>query len=152
MARIARANDARTSQYAKGPAEFDKPGAERVCWGRGQVSNRAVTSQDLTPSERREGGVSKVTVSALAAGLLAVGAAGAAQAPEKRDVAQVFAETCAACHGAKLQGGQAASLVDDAWMHGGDDASLARSIREGQPDAGMPAFGAPSPSRRSAPS
>ena len=85
--------------------------------------------------------MSKATVSALAAGILAVGALGAAQAPEKRDVSQVFAETCAACHGAKLQGGQAASLVDDTWMHGGDDASLAKSIREGHPDAGMPAFG-----------
>ena len=85
--------------------------------------------------------MSKATISALAAGILAVGALGAAQAPEKRDVSQVFAETCAACHGAKLQGGQAASLVDDTWMHGGDDASLAKSIREGHPDAGMPAFG-----------
>ncbi len=56
-------------------------------------------------------------------------------------MAQVFAETCASCHGAKLQGGQAASLLDDVWMHGGDDASLARSIREGRTDAGMPAFG-----------
>jgi mono/diheme cytochrome c family protein len=36
-------------------------------------------------------------------------------------VAQVFAETCASCHGAKLQGGQAASLLDDVWMRGGDD-------------------------------
>ena len=80
-------------------------------------------------------------VSALAAGILAAGALGGAQAPERRDVAQVFAETCASCHGAKLQGGQAASLVDDVWMRGGDDASLARSIREGQTEAGMPAFG-----------
>lgn len=76
-----------------------------------------------------------------AAGILAAATVGAIQTPEKRDVAQVFAETCASCHGAKLQGGQAASLLDDAWMHGGDDASLARSIREGRTDAGMPAFG-----------
>ena len=80
-------------------------------------------------------------VSALAGGVLAAGALGAAQPAEKRDVAQVFAETCASCHGAKLQGGQAASLVDDVWMHGGDDASLARSVREGRTEAGMPPFG-----------
>ncbi|HEX9186376.1 MAG TPA: PQQ-dependent sugar dehydrogenase, partial [Vicinamibacteria bacterium] len=35
----------------------------------------------------------------------------------------------------------AASLLDDVWMHGGDDLSLARSIRDGWPEAGMPAFG-----------
>jgi len=86
--------------------------------------------------------VSKAAVvSALAAGILAAGTLGEAQAPERRDVAQVFAETCASCHGAKLQGGQAASLLDDVWMHGGDDTRLAKSIREGHPDAGMPAFG-----------
>jgi mono/diheme cytochrome c family protein len=72
--------------------------------------------------------VSKAAVSALAAGILASGAFSAGQTPEKREVSQVFAESCAACHGAKLQGGQAASLVDDVWIHGGDDASLARSI------------------------
>ena len=83
----------------------------------------------------------KAAVSALAAGILMAATVGATQAPEKRDVAQVFAETCASCHGATLQGGQAASLLDDAWMHGGDDPSLARSIREGRADAGMPAFG-----------
>jgi aldose sugar dehydrogenase len=85
--------------------------------------------------------VSKVTVSALAAGLMACGALGEAQAPERRDVARLFAESCAACHGAKLRGGQAASLVDDVWLHGGDDASLAKSIRDGRADAGMPPFG-----------
>jgi glucose/arabinose dehydrogenase len=85
--------------------------------------------------------VKKGTASALAAGILAAATVGGAQVPERQDVGQVFAETCAACHGAKLQGGQAASLVDDVWLHGGDDASLARSIREGRSDAGMPAFG-----------
>jgi glucose/arabinose dehydrogenase len=32
-------------------------------------------------------------------------------------------------------------MLDDEWSFGGDDASLAASIREGHPDAGMPAFG-----------
>lgn len=85
--------------------------------------------------------MSRRTVAALAAGLTACGAFGGAQAPERRDVAKLFAESCAACHGAKLQGGQAASLVDDVWLHGGDDASLAKSIREGRAEAGMPPFG-----------
>jgi glucose/arabinose dehydrogenase len=60
----------------------------------------------------------------------------------ERPVERVFAENCARCHGTSLRGGQAASLVDDVWAHGGDDASLARSIREGhQVESGMPAFG-----------
>jgi glucose/arabinose dehydrogenase len=58
-----------------------------------------------------------------------------------RDVGEVWTETCASCHGEKLTGGQAQSLLDDEWTYGGDDASLAASIREGQIDAGMPPFG-----------
>ena len=86
--------------------------------------------------------MSQLRVPALGASFLVVAAVASAQSGERRDVAKVFAESCAACHGAKLTGGQAASLVDDAWTYGGDDASLARSIRDGRPDAGMPAFGA----------
>ena len=44
-------------------------------------------------------------------------------------VAETWAETCASCHGAKLTGGQAKSLLDDHWDFGGDDASLAETIR-----------------------
>jgi len=67
----------------------------------------------------------------------------ARQAPEapKRDVGQVYQELCANCHGPALQGGQAQSLVDDEWRFGGDDASLAASIREGHPNDGMPPMG-----------
>jgi glucose/arabinose dehydrogenase len=81
------------------------------------------------------------SIVAVLVGLVACGGAARAQTPREGNVARVFAESCAACHGANLRGGQAASLVDDAWKHGGEDASLARSIRDGQPDAGMPAFG-----------
>jgi glucose/arabinose dehydrogenase len=84
--------------------------------------------------------VRKTTV-AVMAGLVACGGAAATQEVREGSVAKVYAESCAACHGATLRGGQAASLVDDAWTYGEDDASLARSIREGQPEAGMPAFG-----------
>jgi glucose/arabinose dehydrogenase len=58
-----------------------------------------------------------------------------------RDVAKVYAEICAACHGARLEGGKAQSLLDDAWVFGGGDDTLARTIADGQPAAGMPAFG-----------
>ena len=33
-------------------------------------------------------------------------------------------------------------MLDDVWVYGGDDASLARSIRNGFPEKGMPAWGA----------
>jgi glucose/arabinose dehydrogenase len=57
------------------------------------------------------------------------------------DVAETWAGTCASCHGAKLTGGQAKSLLDDEWSFGGDDTNLAESIRNGREDAGMPPFG-----------
>ena len=58
-----------------------------------------------------------------------------------RDVAKVYAEVCAACHGAKLEGGKAQTLLDDTWMFGGDDDSMAATVREGRLAAGMPPFG-----------
>ena len=59
-----------------------------------------------------------------------------------RDVKEVYATFCASCHGANLEGGSGMSLADDVWKYGADDASIARSIREGYPANGMPAFGA----------
>jgi glucose/arabinose dehydrogenase len=57
-----------------------------------------------------------------------------------RDVTKLYAENCASCHGTDMSGGSASSLVDDAWRYGGDDVSITRSIRDGHPDAGMPAM------------
>ena len=67
-------------------------------------------------------------------------APGVPQAGGARDVGKVYAEVCAACHGAKLEGGKAQTLLDDTWTFGGDDFSLAATIREGRLAAGMPAF------------
>lgn len=63
------------------------------------------------------------------------------------NIAQTYAQLCANCHGANLQGGQAPSMLDDEWVHGGDDESLARSIRNGFPDKGMPAWSAALPEK-----
>ena len=60
--------------------------------------------------------------------------------PAPRDVAQIYAQVCAACHGANLEGGKAQSMLDDVWTSGGGDDSLAATIREGRLAAGMPAF------------
>jgi aldose sugar dehydrogenase len=57
-----------------------------------------------------------------------------------RDVTKLYAEKCAGCHGGDMAGGSASSLVDGAWRHGGDDAHIAESIRNGHPEAGMPAM------------
>ncbi|MBM3872636.1 MAG: hypothetical protein FJ382_02690 [Verrucomicrobia bacterium] len=56
-------------------------------------------------------------------------------------VAEIYAQHCASCHGDQMQGASAPSMLDDIWLNGGDDDSLARSIRNGFPDRGMPAWG-----------
>ena len=65
----------------------------------------------------------------------------AGQTDRQGTVAQRYQQLCANCHGANLEGGQAQSLLDDVWVAGGDDESIARSIRLGFPDKGMPTWG-----------
>jgi len=61
---------------------------------------------------------------------------------QPRDVARLYEQHCAGCHGADLRGGQTESLLDDHWLHGsGDDATLFRVIREGDELNGMPPMG-----------
>jgi glucose/arabinose dehydrogenase len=79
-------------------------------------------------------------VCAAAAALVPLLHAQQATAP-KRDIVKVYAELCSACHGPSLQGAQFGSLVDSDWKFGSDDASLAKSIREGHPAQGMPPMG-----------
>ena len=55
-------------------------------------------------------------------------------------VAKRYAELCAGCHGPGLEGGRAPSLLDDTWTFGGDDKSIAESIREGRPGTLMAPF------------
>jgi aldose sugar dehydrogenase len=64
----------------------------------------------------------------------------AAQPP--RGIVATFGQVCANCHGANGSGGSAPSLLDDAWAHGGSDAEIAASIRNGWPGTPMPPFGA----------
>ncbi len=62
-------------------------------------------------------------------------------------VAERYTQLCANCHGANMEGGQAPSMLDDIWVYGGDDESLARSIRNGYPDKGMPVWSASLPEK-----
>lgn len=60
---------------------------------------------------------------------------------------QLYTASCANCHGPKLEGGmtpannKVPSLLDDEWLHGGDDASIAKSIKTGYPEKEMPPWG-----------
>jgi glucose/arabinose dehydrogenase len=56
------------------------------------------------------------------------------------NVVAFFTNNCAACHGLNLQGGSAPSLLTGTWRHGSDDESIARVIREGDLEKGMPAW------------
>ena len=53
---------------------------------------------------------------------------------------KLSAQFCVSCHGPGLTGGRAQSLVDDTWTFGGDDKSIAQSIREGRANGAMPGF------------
>ncbi|MGE0387655.1 MAG: PQQ-dependent sugar dehydrogenase [Gammaproteobacteria bacterium] len=69
--------------------------------------------------------------------------AGAGDAPGAGDAeagAQVIQRHCAACHGPTGRGAQGPSIVGAGWRHGSSDADLARSIRNGYPATGMPAW------------
>ncbi len=57
-----------------------------------------------------------------------------------REVTKLYTERCASCHGAEMAGGSASSLIDGVWQNGGDDASIADSIRNGHVKAGIPAM------------
>jgi glucose/arabinose dehydrogenase len=57
-----------------------------------------------------------------------------------RKVTTLYTEKCAACHGPDMSGGSAPSLINGTFKFGSDDVNLARSIRDGHADAGMPAF------------
>jgi mono/diheme cytochrome c family protein len=48
---------------------------------------------------------------------------------------------CAGCHGLLGQGAQCPNLRDDAWLHGSRMQDLCRSITDGFPLKGMPAWG-----------
>ena len=85
---------------------------------------------------------SKSLFAAAIASLVATGAKLDAQIQRAGKLSETYALLCANCHGPKMEGAQAPSMLDDVWVHGGDDEALARSIRVGSPEKGMPAWGA----------
>lgn len=55
---------------------------------------------------------------------------------------QTFEATCVPCHEARGQGKIGPNLTDKFWLHGGGSVDIFRSIRDGVPAKGMPAWGA----------
>jgi glucose/arabinose dehydrogenase len=52
----------------------------------------------------------------------------------------LYMERCASCHGERLQGGNAQSLVDGVWQFGSDRGYIVRNIKYGIPHLGMPSY------------
>ena len=91
---------------------------------------------------RRSFGLLLVATVALA------GATARAQDFRAGTVAERYTLLCANCHGRNLEGsGTGPSLLKDTWLHGGDDESIARSIRTGFPEKGMPVWGTAIPEK-----
>ena len=59
---------------------------------------------------------------------------------EKLSGSEIYAQACAQCHGAELQGGQAQSLKDAVWQFGSKRSHIFRNIKYGISDFAMPAF------------
>lgn len=72
---------------------------------------------------------------------LLVIAVAAGPAAGSETTANIYALNCAACHGDQLQGAQGPALVRQPDQPVSDDPELARTIKEGRPAKGMPAWG-----------
>ena len=74
--------------------------------------------------------------------LLALASSGRpAWAQDDRTGAALYAQYCASCHGADLDGGTGSSLADGEWSFGDAHGEILQSIKVGITDRGMPAFG-----------
>ncbi len=58
-------------------------------------------------------------------------------AGQRVKVEQLYAQHCAACHGAQFEGGVGGSLVDGQWKHGSSDEAIFRSIAKGNVEMQM---------------
>ena len=55
-------------------------------------------------------------------------------------IKDLYLQSCAACHGQNMEGGQGSSLIDNVWTHGDSDEAIAKIIREGIADTPMIAW------------
>lgn len=61
-------------------------------------------------------------------------------AAEASDGSQIYQQYCSSCHGMKLQGGNAQSLVDGVWQFGSGRGWIASTVRFGIQHLGMPGY------------
>lgn len=61
-------------------------------------------------------------------------------AAETSEGSQIYLQYCSSCHGIKLQGGNAQSLVDGIWQFGSGRGWIASTIRFGIQHLGMPGY------------
>jgi cytochrome c oxidase cbb3-type subunit 3 len=54
---------------------------------------------------------------------------------------KTFSTTCVACHGPKGEGLVGPNLTDKFWLHGGRPEDIYKTVSEGVPTKGMPAWG-----------
>jgi cbb3-type cytochrome c oxidase subunit III len=54
--------------------------------------------------------------------------------------AVVYMNYCSACHGKKLEGGQAPSLLTTKWKHGDSKKAIIQTIKKGVPNTSMMAW------------
>ncbi len=110
-----------------------------VVWGVGYLAHYHLLG------ERSQVGAYDAEVLAAAERWPAVSAADAVVTEVTSDVVdagkQTYMTTCLACHGADLTGGIGPNLVDGEWLHGSDLASITRTVMDGVPEKGMPAWG-----------
>jgi mono/diheme cytochrome c family protein len=59
--------------------------------------------------------------------------------PQSR-AAEIYAASCASCHGPEMQGGNAQSLIDGVWQFGDGKGYVSRNIKFGIPHLGMPSY------------
>jgi cbb3-type cytochrome c oxidase subunit III len=52
----------------------------------------------------------------------------------------VYMNYCSACHGKKLEGGQAPSLLTTKWKHGDSKKAIIQTIKKGVPNTSMMAW------------
>jgi glucose/arabinose dehydrogenase len=68
-------------------------------------------------------------------------AAGARSGGGPSPGAVLWMDQCAGCHGTGVTAGRAPNLFDDAWLNRVDDTRMTDTIKNGLPNAEMPAFG-----------
>jgi len=89
---------------------------------------------------RRLANIANALLPACASALVALAVAPLRTQTPQNPPAALYAQHCAACHGPKLEGGAASSLLDDDWKFGSDDASVTATIRDGRPGTAMLPF------------